>query len=77
MVNSISKPSPHIPFTIGQTKQVIVAIDIGTNSVHMLVVEIDPRLPAFHIIAKEKDTVRLGDRDPDTGYLTKKRSQAL
>ena len=70
MVNSISKPSPHIPFTIGQTKQVIAAIDIGTNSVHMVVVEVDPKLPAFHIIAKEKDTVRLGDRDPDTGYLT-------
>ena len=70
MVNSISKPSPRIPFTIGQTKQVIAAIDIGTNSVHMVVVEIDPKLPAFHIIAKEKDTVRLGDRDPSTGYLT-------
>ncbi len=70
MVNSIYKPSPHIPFSIGQTKQVIAAIDIGTNSVHMVVVEIDPKLPAFHIIAKEKDTVRLGDRDPDTGDLT-------
>ena len=70
MVNSIYKPSPHIPFSIGQTKQVIAAIDIGTNSVHMVVVEIDPKLPAFHIIAKEKDTVRLGDRNPDTGDLT-------
>ncbi len=70
MVNSIYKPSPHIPFSIGQTKQVIAAIDIGTNSVHMVVVEIDPKLPAFHIIAKEKDTVRLGDRDSDTGDLT-------
>ena len=36
----------------------------------MVVVEVDPKLPAFHIIAKEKDTVRLGDRDPDTSYLT-------
>ncbi len=70
MVDSIYKPSPHIPFSIGQTKQVIAAIDIGTNSVHMVVVEIDPKLPAFHIIAKEKDTVRLGDRDSDTGDLT-------
>ncbi len=70
MVNSIYKPSLDLPFSIGQTKQVIAAIDIGTNSVHMVVVEVDPKLPAFHIIAKEKDTVRLGDRDRDTGYLT-------
>ena len=70
MVNSIYKPSFDIPLSIDLTKQVIAAIDIGTNSVHMVVVEVDPQLPAFHIIAKEKDTVRLGDRDPDTGYLT-------
>ncbi|ELS05159.1 exopolyphosphatase [Xenococcus sp. PCC 7305] len=70
MVNSIYQPSVDTPFSVSQTKQVIAAIDIGTNSVHMVVVEVDPKLPAFHIIAKEKDTVRLGDRDPDTGNLT-------
>jgi exopolyphosphatase/guanosine-5'-triphosphate,3'-diphosphate pyrophosphatase len=36
----------------------------------MVVVRIEPALPAFTIIAKEKDTVRLGDRDPKTGDLT-------
>ncbi|AFZ47941.1 Ppx/GppA phosphatase [Cyanobacterium stanieri PCC 7202] len=46
------------------------AIDIGTNSIHMVVVEINARIPSFSIIAKEKDTVRLGDRDPETGNLT-------
>ena len=51
-------------------KPVIAAIDIGTNSIHMVVVEIEPSLPSFSIIAKEKDTVRLGDRDPKTGNLT-------
>ena len=51
-------------------KQIIAAIDIGTNSIHMVIVEIDPTLPAFTVIAKEKDTVRLGDRDPATGKLT-------
>ena len=51
-------------------KQIIAAIDIGTNSIHMVIVEIDPFLPSFTIIAKEKDTVRLGDRDPQTGKLT-------
>lgn len=47
------------------------AIDIGTNSIHMVVVQINAQIPSFNIIAKEKDTVRLGDRDPDTGNLTK------
>ena len=51
-------------------KQIIAAIDIGTNSIHMVIVQIDPSLPAFTVIAKEKDTVRLGDRDPATGKLT-------
>ncbi len=51
-------------------KQIIAAIDIGTNSIHMVIVEIDTTLPAFYIIAKEKDTVRLGERDPKTGNLT-------
>jgi exopolyphosphatase / guanosine-5'-triphosphate,3'-diphosphate pyrophosphatase len=49
---------------------ILAAIDIGTNSVHMVVVQIEPTLPAFTIITREKDTVRLGDRDPKTGKLT-------
>ncbi|MEM9244698.1 MAG: Ppx/GppA phosphatase family protein [Cyanobacteria bacterium P01_F01_bin.153] len=36
----------------------------------MAVVRIDPKLPSFEIIAREKATVRLGDRDPKTGELT-------
>ncbi len=51
-------------------ERVIAAFDIGTNSIHMVIVKIDPSLPAFNIVAREKDTVRLGDRDPKTGYLT-------
>ena len=50
--------------------QIIAAIDIGTNSIHMVIVKVEPSLPAFTVIAKEKDTVRLGDRDPATGKLT-------
>ncbi|MEM9772585.1 MAG: Ppx/GppA phosphatase family protein [Cyanobacteria bacterium P01_D01_bin.73] len=49
---------------------VLAAIDIGTNSIHMAVVRIDPKLPSFEIIAREKATVRLGDRNPVTGELT-------
>ncbi|ELR97115.1 Ppx/GppA phosphatase family protein [Gloeocapsa sp. PCC 73106] len=49
---------------------ILAAIDIGTNSVHMVIVRIDASLPAFTIIAREKDTVRLGDRNLETGELT-------
>jgi exopolyphosphatase/guanosine-5'-triphosphate,3'-diphosphate pyrophosphatase len=48
----------------------LAAIDIGTNSIHMVIVRIEPTIPAFTIISREKDTVRLGDRDPLTGNLT-------
>lgn len=49
---------------------ILGAIDIGTNSIHMVVVKINAQLRTFTIIAKEKDTVRLGDRDSETGNLT-------
>ncbi len=58
--------------TIGDRKQlapVLAAIDIGTNSIHTVIVQIKPELPAFSIIGREKDTVRLGDRDKATGNL--------
>ncbi|MCS6782197.1 MAG: Ppx/GppA phosphatase family protein [Gloeomargarita sp. SKYBB_i_bin120] len=48
----------------------LAAIDVGTNSIHMVVVQIQPHLPAFTVIAREKETVRLGERCPDTGNLT-------
>lgn len=51
-------------------QQIIAAIDIGTNSIHMVIVRVEPSLPAFTVIAKEKDTVRLGDRNVATGKLT-------
>jgi len=50
--------------------RVMAAIDIGTNSIHMVVARVQPQLPAFNIVAREKATVRLGDRDPETGDLT-------
>lgn len=49
---------------------ILGAIDIGTNSIHMVIVQINAQIPSFSIIAKEKDTVRLGDRDLETGNLT-------
>ncbi|MFW6359701.1 MAG: HD domain-containing protein [Chroococcales cyanobacterium] len=55
---------------VDSRERILAAIDIGTNSIHMVVVKIMPTLPAFRIITREKDTVRLGDRNPQTGELT-------
>ena len=49
---------------------VLAAIDIGTNSIHMVIVKINAQLKTFSIITTEKDTVRLGDRNPKTKELT-------
>ncbi len=52
-----------------EQQRIIAAIDMGTNSLHMVIVRIEPSLPAFSIIAREKETVRLGDREIATGNL--------
>lgn len=62
-------PSP-APIAFRSSRPVVAAIDIGTNSIHMAIVRVDPSLPAFDIISREKSTVRLGERDPKTGDLT-------
>lgn len=54
----------------GHQEFVLAAIDIGTNSVHMVIASIDAALPSFNIIGKEKDTVRLGEFCEGTGELT-------
>ncbi len=71
MMNLATKASPVRNSTpVAQQERILAAIDIGTNSIHMVLVRIDTTLPTFTIIAREKDTVRLGDRDPKTGNLT-------
>jgi exopolyphosphatase / guanosine-5'-triphosphate,3'-diphosphate pyrophosphatase len=69
-IDNLTPQSERLNSLDPKEKQIIAAIDIGTNSIHMVIVEIEPSLPAFRVIAKEKDMVRLGDRDPDTGNLT-------
>ena len=69
MVNSVSTSWESIPTQVVEQERILAAIDLGTNSLHMVVVRILPALPAFSIIAREKDTVRLGDRCPKTGEL--------
>ena len=49
-----------------QEKDVFVAsIDIGTNSTHLLVAEINSDLKSFSIKFTDKTTTRLGERDED------------
>ncbi len=47
----------------------VASIDIGTNSTHLLVAQINSDLKSFSIKFAEKSTTRLGERD-DEGNLT-------
>src|SRR5438067_7005183 len=47
----------------------IAAIDIGTNSIHMIVVQVRPDL-SFEVIDREKEMVRLGAGGLDGRKLT-------
>ena len=69
MLNLVSANWESVSTEPVKQNRIIAAIDMGTNSLHMVVVKIDPTLPAFSIIAKEKETVRLGNRDLTTGEL--------
>jgi exopolyphosphatase/guanosine-5'-triphosphate,3'-diphosphate pyrophosphatase len=48
----------------------VAAIDIGTNSTHLLVAAVDPALGSFNVVVAEKSTTRLGERDQERGDLT-------
>lgn len=69
-VHKIKKKLVSIPVMTTEHERILAAIDVGTNSIHMVVVRIQPALPAFTIIAREKTTVRLGDRNRQNGNLT-------
>jgi exopolyphosphatase/guanosine-5'-triphosphate,3'-diphosphate pyrophosphatase len=69
MLNLASASWESVKTSPVQQHRIIAAIDMGTNSLHMVVVKIDATLPTFSIITREKETVRLGDRDLNTGEL--------
>jgi len=54
----------------GRSLRRVAAIDIGTNSTHLLVAAVDPELRTFSVVLAEKSTTRLGERDPETGAIT-------
>ncbi len=51
--------------TDSQKKIRLASIDIGTNSTHLLIAEINTDLKSFSIEFTEKSTTRLGERDED------------
>src|SRR5450631_2296615 len=53
----------------------IAAIDIGTNSLHMIVVKVRPDL-SFEVIDREKEMVRLGAGGLDGRALTPEATHA-
>src|SRR6185295_8647356 len=53
----------------------LAAIDIGTNSLHMIVVQVRPDL-SFEVIDREKEMVRLGAGGLDGRALTPEAMQA-
>ena len=55
---------------VGQGVRRVAAIDLGTNSTHLLIAAVDPQLRSFSVLLAEKSTTRLGERDPDSGDLT-------
>ena len=54
----------------GQGVRRVAAIDVGTNSTHLLIAAVDPQLRSFSVLLAEKSPTRLGERDPDTGDLS-------
>lgn len=69
--SNISAPSyaPAFATDAFSRDRILAAIDIGTNSIHMVVVNVQPSLPTFTIIDREKETVRLGNFNESTGGL--------
>ena len=54
----------------------VASIDIGTNSTHLLIAEINLDLKTFSIKFTDKSTTRLGERD-EAGNLTEESIQRV
>ncbi|HLP15025.1 MAG TPA: Ppx/GppA phosphatase family protein [Bacteroidota bacterium] len=51
-------------------KRNLAAIDVGTNSIHLIVAEVDPETAGFRTLGREKALVRLGSGSTDMKYLS-------
>ena len=68
--NQMARQSSHRDPGGSPKVRTVAAIDVGTNSTHMLVASVDVALGTFSIDLAEKSNTRLGERDPETGELT-------
>src|SRR5262245_7514847 len=50
----------------------LAAIDVGTNSFHLVIVSVDPATGRFKILDREKEIVRLGAEPSDIKTLSRK-----
>jgi exopolyphosphatase/guanosine-5'-triphosphate,3'-diphosphate pyrophosphatase len=50
----------------------LAAIDVGTNSIHLIVAKVHPVAGRFTVLHKEKEVVRLGAGSTDMKYLTQR-----
>src|SRR5437870_9890430 len=48
----------------------LAAIDIGTNSFHLVIADVNPETGKFNIIGKEREMVRLGSSPGDMKELS-------
>ncbi|HLF15706.1 MAG TPA: Ppx/GppA phosphatase family protein [Bacteroidota bacterium] len=54
----------------GDPHQRLAAIDVGTNSFHMVVAAVDPQTGGYTVLAREKERVRLGEGSGDMKFLS-------
>lgn len=52
------------------TNNRLAAIDIGTNSIHLVIAEVNPETGMFKILGREREMVRLGSSAGDMKYLS-------
>ncbi len=69
----VQAPTPPLPDKVDgspDSHRRVAAIDIGTNSIHLLIAEVDVQLCSFSVLLAEKSTTRLGEREPGSGDLS-------
>lgn len=64
------KPRSFSSLSLFQNSKNLAAIDIGTNSFHLIVVSVDRRNGKFKILTREKEIVRLGSGSTDMKVLS-------
>ena len=66
--NSFQRKSIELDLVENQDTKLcrVATIDIGTNSTHLLIAKLEPKLNTFSIELAEKSTTRLGEREPET-----------